>query len=181
MKGRAARGYRVTPKIREIEDEFNQPFPDVLAGFAADGCNITFTAEVLGFDRASLYRKLQTMRRMGIGIEWPDRYASRRTPDYPNTPAQQAARLVNLTKRDPSNLAPWGNPRKATREMVERAVQMRVEQRLTWRQVARRMGVDDSTLRKARTKYNIADPLGDVFIRAAQHDFTHRDAPRRRP
>lgn len=174
MRGKAARGYRLTPKIREIEVEFDMTFPEVLAGFAADGLNKNQTAAVLEFDRATFYRRVSGLEAHGYVINWPCGYATRAKPHYPNTPAQQAANRANLQRVDKANVRPWGNATKATAAMMQRAVELRREGN-SWHSIAYTLGIDISTLRRARKKYNTPDPLGDVLVKAAQRAFTQID------
>lgn len=172
MRGRPNNGYRRSQKMQDIEAEYQMSFHEVLAGFAADGCNQSMTAAILDYDRGSFYRKIKSLERVGITIGWPCPYKTRAKYDYPNTPAQQAASLRNLQQRDPANAKPWGNEVKLTEAVVQQAAQLRAEHQLTWPQVAHRLGVAVSSLFRAREKYGVADPLGDVLVKQARRKFT---------
>jgi hypothetical protein len=173
MRGRSNKGYRRSKKIQAIEGEFDMTFPEVLAGFAADGLNKNQTAAVLEFDRATFYRRVRDLEARGYVIDWPCGYATRAKPHYPNTPAQQAANRANLQRVNKDNARPWGNATKATAAMMQRAVELRRVGN-SWHSVAYALGIDISTLRRARKKHNTPDPLGDVLIEAAQRAFTNR-------
>lgn len=171
MRGKAASGYRKSAKIKTIEQEFDMPFHDVLAGFASDGHNRSQTAAILEYDRASFYRKLQALDKAGHKINWPDGYATRTKPEYPNTPAQQAANASNLKRVDPENRKPWGNNVKVNPTLLSKAVALRSEGR-TWLSVAHKLGVHVSTLTRGRARHKTPDPLGAELVRQAQKKFT---------
>lgn len=176
MRGKAASGYRKSAKIKAIEREFDMPFHDVLAGFAADGNNRNQTAAILEYDRASFYRKLQVLTKAGYTINWPDGYATRAKPEYPNTEAQQAARIANLKHIAPENRKPWGNDIKVSPALLDKAVTLRAEGR-TWRSVAHKLGVDISTLTRGRNRYKTPDPLGNDLVRQSQKKFSRSNTP----
>ena len=176
MRGKAARGYRKSAKIKAIEQEFDMPFHDVLAGFAADGHNRNQTAAILEYDRASFYRKLQALSKAGYAIDWPDGYATRTKPEYPNTPAQQAARAANLKRVAPQNRKPWGNDIKVSPALLDKAVTLRTEG-ITWRSVAHKLGVDVSSLRRGRIRHKTPDPIGNALVCQAQKKFTWSNTP----
>jgi transcriptional regulator of acetoin/glycerol metabolism len=173
MRGRSSTGYRRTPKVVEIEAEFDMLFPDVLRGFAADGLNRTQTAAVLEYDRATFYRKLSSMERAGVVIDWPCPYASRQTAEYPRTPAQRAASLRNLTKRNVETIKHWGKERKVNATLIENAAALR-KKRLPWSTIAFQLGVNITTLFRARRKFDMADPVGNELARKAQKDYADR-------
>jgi len=58
-----------SPKQRAIEAEYDEPFLDVLRGFAAMGYGCDTTARVLGY-HASTFRQL-LKRRPELAVEWP--------------------------------------------------------------------------------------------------------------
>lgn len=58
-------------------------------------------------------------------------------------------------------------------DIMYRATVLRAE-RLSWRAIAVRLGVDPSTLARARRKHPMPDPLGTELKRAAQRAFTQR-------
>lgn len=176
MKGKAASGYRKSAKIKAVEQEFGMPFHEVLAGFAADGNNRSQTAAILEYDRASFYRKLQALDKAGYKIDWPCGYATRAKPEYPNTPAQQAASAANLKRVAPENRKPWGNDIKVSPALLEKAVALRTEGR-TWRSIAHRLGVDVSSLRRGRVRHKTPDPAGNTLVRQAQKNFTRSNRP----
>lgn len=176
MRGKAASGYRKSAKMKEVESEFGMPFHDVLAGFAADGNNRSQTAAILEYDRGAFYRKLQALDKAGYAINWPDGYATRQTPKYPKTPAQQAASAANLKTVNPTNRRPWGKELKVTESLARDAAALRATH-LTWRVIANRLGVDISSLTRARKKFNTPDPVGTELIRQAQHKFSRSSRP----
>jgi hypothetical protein len=59
----------LAPKQRIIEQEYGEPFVDVLTGFAAMGYGIDTTARVLGYDTRGFRRLLQ--RHTEWAISWP--------------------------------------------------------------------------------------------------------------
>ncbi len=67
----------------------------------------------------------------------------------------------------------WATDAKGTLELVARATVLRAE-RLSWRAIAVRLGVDPSTLARARRKHPMPDPLGAELKRAEQRAFTQR-------
>jgi hypothetical protein len=54
--------------IKAVEEEFRQPFWDVVEGFASDGHSVHATAGLLGYASATPFRKLIT--RHGINIKF---------------------------------------------------------------------------------------------------------------
>lgn len=176
MRGQTASGYRKSAKIKAIELEYDLPFHEVLAGFAADGNNRNQTAAILEYDRASFYRKLQALDKAGHKIDWPCGYATRAKPEYPNTPAQQAANTANLKRVAPENRKPWGNEIKVSPALLDKATTLRAEGR-TWRSVAHKLGVDISTLARGRNRHKTPDPLSNDLVRQAQKKFTRSKPP----
>jgi len=172
MRGRHPRGYRRTPRVIALEEEFGEPLPAIIAGFAADGMTIATTAGALGYDNSHFYRLRKGLARAGHVYTWRDPY-DREPSVYPNTPAQQAARTKALEQARKGNAARWATDAKGTPELVARATVLRAE-RLSWRAVAVRLGVDPSTLARARRKHPTPDPLGTELKRAAQRAFTQR-------
>lgn len=55
--------------IDRVEAEFEEPFADVLQGFADMGYGCDSTAAILGYDKSS-FRRL--IKRKGISVRWPD-------------------------------------------------------------------------------------------------------------
>ena len=172
MRGRHPRGYRRTPRVIALEEEFGEPLPAIIAGFAADGMTIATTAGALGYDDAHFYRLRKGLERVGHVYTWRDPY-DREPPAYPNTHAQQAARTKALEKARVGSAERWATDVKGTPELVARAAVLRAE-RLTWRVIAGRLGVDYTTLARARRKYPMSDPLGAELKQAAQRAFTQR-------
>ena len=172
MRGRHPRGYRRTPKVIALEEEFGEPLPAIIAGFAADGMTIATTAGALGYDNAHFYKLRKGLERAGHVYTWRDPY-NRESPAYPNTPAQQAARTKALEQARVGSAARWAIDAKGTPELVARATTLRTE-RLTWRIIAGKLGVSYTTLARARRKYPTPDPLGTELKRAAQRAFTQR-------
>ena len=172
MRGRHPRGYRRTPRVIALEEEFGEPLPAIIAGFAADGMTIATTAGALGYDNAHFYRLRKGLERAGYVYTWRDPY-DREPPVYPNTPAQQTASTKALEKARVGSAERWATDSKGTPELVARAAVLRAE-RLTWRVIAGRLGVDYTTLARARRKYPTPDPMGTELKRAAQLVFTQR-------
>lgn len=173
MRGRHPRGYRRTPRVIALEEEFGEPLPAIIAGFAADGMTITTTAGALGYDDAHFYRLRKGLERAGHVYTWRDPYDRDAPPVYPNTPAQQVARTKALEQARKGSTERWATDAKGTPELVARATALRAE-RLSWRAIAVRLGVDPSTMARARRKYPMPDPLGAELKRAAQRAFTQR-------
>lgn len=55
--------------MRAVEDEFGEPFWDVVRSFAADGYGCDTTAGILGYQSPRQFRKL--IKRHQIQIAWP--------------------------------------------------------------------------------------------------------------
>jgi len=55
--------------INEVEEEFGEPFWDIVRGFASDGYSAWTTAKILGFTHPETFKRLQV--RDGVKIEWP--------------------------------------------------------------------------------------------------------------
>ena len=83
------------------------------------------------------------------------------------------ARIRALEKARKGSTERWATDAKGTPELVAKATALRAE-RLSWRAVAVRLGVDPSTLARARRKHPTPDPLGTELKRAAQRAFTQR-------
>ena len=173
MRGRHPRGYRRTPKVIALEQEFGEPLPDIIAGFAADGMTIATTAGALGYDNAHFYRLRIGLARAGHVYTWRDPYDRDAPPGYAHTPARIEARTKALEQARKGSTERWATDAKGTPELVARATVLRTE-RLSWRAIAVRLGVDPSTLARARRKYPVPDPLGTELKRAAQRAFTQR-------
>jgi hypothetical protein len=54
--------------IREVEEEYGEPFWDVVAGYAADGHSIHSTADMLGYASDTPFRRL--IARHGVTIKF---------------------------------------------------------------------------------------------------------------
>lgn len=52
--------------IKQVEEEFDQPFWEVVEGFAADGHSVHATAGLLGYASATPFRKLITRHKITI-------------------------------------------------------------------------------------------------------------------
>ena len=172
MRGRHPRGYRRTPRVVALVQECGEPLPTIIAGFAADGMTIATTAGALGYDDSSFRKLRKGLARAGHVYTWRDPY-DREPPTYPNTSAQQAARTKALELAHAGSKAYWATHAKGTPELVAQATALRAE-RLSWRAIAVRLGVDPSTLARARRKHPMPDPLGAELKRAAQRAFTQR-------
>ena len=171
MRGRPTKGYRRSDKVAAIEAEFDLTFPEVIAGFVQDGYNRSQVASILGFDRATFHRKLKGLQAAGVTFNWPDPYASRDQIPQERTPARVRATTANLQRAHAGNAAYWETNRRGTQELAAKAVELR-QQGLPWLTVASRLGVDVGTLRRARTKYQTPDSLGNKLKRAAQRKFS---------
>ena len=55
--------------IAEAEEEFGEPFWDIVRGFAADGYAAWTTAKILGFPHPETFKRLQV--RDEVKIDWP--------------------------------------------------------------------------------------------------------------
>ena len=173
MRGRHPRGYRRTPRVIALEEDFGEPLPAIIAGFAADGMTIATTAGALGYDDAHFYRLRKGLERAGHVYTWRDPYDRDAPPGYAHTPARIEARTKALEQARKGSIERWATDAKGTPELVARAAVLRAE-RLTWRVIAGRLGVDYTTLARARRKYPMPDPLGTELKRAAQRAFTQR-------
>ena len=173
MRGRHPRGYRRTPRVIALEEEFGEPLPAIIAGFAADGMTIATTAGALGYDNAHFYRLRKGLERAGYVYTWRDPSDRDAPPGYVHTPARVEARTKALEQARVGSAERWATDAKGTPELVARAAVLRAE-RLTWRVIAGRLGVDYTTLARARRKYPMPDPLGTELKRAAQRAFTQR-------
>lgn len=58
-----------SPIMREVEEEFGEPFVEVLKGFAADGYGCDTTARIIGYESPGAFRNL--LKRRKILIDWP--------------------------------------------------------------------------------------------------------------
>lgn len=171
MKGRPTKGYRRSAKIAALEAEYDLTFPEIIAGFAGDGLNRSQVAGVLEFDRATFYRKLKGLEAAGITFAWPDPIASRDRPPQERTPARVAATQANWAKFRANNAAYWDAHRRGTHEVAAQAHSLRL-QGLSWGKIAARLQIDIGTLRRARARYKVPDPLGNQLKRAAQRQFS---------
>lgn len=173
MRGRHPRGYRRTPRVIALEEEFGEPLPAIIAGFAADGMTIATTAGALGYDDAHFYRLRKGLERAGHVYTWRDPYDREAPPGYAHTPARIEARTKALEHARKGNAERWATDAKGTPELVARATVLRAE-RLSWRVIAHKLGVSYTTLARARRKHPMPDPLGTELKRAAQRAFTQR-------
>ena len=173
MRGRHPRGYRRTPRVIALEEEFGEPLPAIIAGFAADGMTIATTAGALGYDNAHFYRLRKGLERAGHVYTWRDPYDRDAPPGYAHTPARIEARTKALEQARVGSAERWATDAKGTPELVAKATMLRAE-RLSWRVIADKLGVAYTTLARARSKYPMPDPLGTELKRAAQRAFTQR-------
>lgn len=173
MRGRHPRGYRRTPRVIALEEEFGEPLPAIIAGFAADGMTIATTAGALGYDNAHFYRLRKGLERAGHVYTWRDPYDRDAPPGYAHTPARIEARTKALEQARKGSTERWATDAKGTPELVARATVLRAE-RLSWRVIADKLGVAYTTLARARRKHPMLDPLGTELKRAAQRAFTQR-------
>lgn len=173
MRGRHPRGYRRTPRVIALEEEFGEPLPAIIAGFAADGMTIATTAGALGYDNSHFYKLRKSLERAGHVYTWRDPYDRDAPPGYAHTPARVEARTKALEKARVGSAERWATDAKGTPELIARAAVLRAE-RLTWRVIAGRLGVDYTTLARARRKHPMPDPQGTELKRAAQRAFTQR-------
>ena len=173
MRGRHPRGYRRTPRVIALEEEFGEPLPAIISGFASDGMTIATTAGALGYDNAHFYRLRKGLERAGHVYTWRDPYDRDAPPGYAHTPARIEARTKALEKARVGSAERWATDAKGTPELVAKATALRAE-RLSWRAIADKLGVAYTTLARARRKHPIPDPLGAELKRAAQRAFTQR-------
>ena len=173
MRGRHPRGYRRTPRVIALEEEFGEPLPAIIAGFAADGMTIATTAGALGYDNAHFYRLRKGLERAGHVYTWRDPYDRDAPPGYAHTTARIEARTKALEQARVGSAERWATDAKGTPELVARATVLRAE-RLSWRVIADKLGVAYTTLARARRKHPTPDPLGAELKRAAQRAFTQR-------
>ena len=173
MRGRHPRGYRRTPRVIALEEEFGEPLPAIIAGFAADGMTIATTAGALGYDDAHFYRLRKGLERAGHVYTWRDPYDRDAPPGYAHTTARIEARTKALEQARVGSAERWATDAKGTPELVARATALRAE-RLSWAAIAARLGVAYTTLARARRKHPMPDPLGTELKRAAQRAFTQR-------
>ena len=164
MRGRPLKGYRRTPVVIEIENEFNQPYLDIIRGFVADGHNKNQTAALLGVSQKTFYSQLRSLRRINIEFNWPNGNATRYQPHYPRTEKQKMAALKNLRK------ATRGPNFKLCEDDAAKIAGLRASG-LTWESVAYRMKVDQATIVRARRRYGIADPLNNKLQRKGRLNF----------
>ena len=163
MRGRPLKGYRRTPIVIEIENEFDQPYLDVVRGFAEDGHNKNQTAAILGIPNKTFYHQLKSLRRLGIEFNWPNGNATRYQPHYPRTEKQKMANLENLKNAT-------GPKFKLDDADAAKIVELRTEG-LTWESIAYRMGVDQATLVRARRRFGIVDPLQNRLQKRGHRNF----------
>ena len=55
---------------KQVEDEYLEPFWNVVRGFAADNYGCNTTARIIGYKYPSTFRAL--MKREGVQIDWPN-------------------------------------------------------------------------------------------------------------
>ena len=55
--------------IEQVEQEYGEPFWEVVRGYAADGYGCDTTAGILGYSSPSSFRRL--IKRHGVVIDWP--------------------------------------------------------------------------------------------------------------
>lgn len=176
MRGKSAKGYRRSDKVAALEAEYDLTFPEIIAGFASDGLNRSQVAAVLEYDRATFYRRLKALEAAGHTFAWPDPIASRDRPPQARTPARVAACQANWAKMRANNAAYWETHRRGTHALAAEAHGLRL-QGLSWNKIAARLQVDVSTLRRARARYKVPDPLGNQLKRAAQRKFSGSARP----
>lgn len=162
-------------RLLAIDEEFGQPWREVIAGFAADGNNKFVTAGALDIPANSFYKLLQRLASQGITFNWPCPYKSWDRPKIPPTERQIDQARVNLKKATEANREYWRKQPLGTREGFEQVVKMRNDECLTWARIAERLGVDLSTVMRARKRYGVPDPLGKTLQRNARKLINERN------
>lgn len=136
--------------IANAENEFGEPFIDILRGFARDKESIASTSILLGASENWLYRWLD---RNQIDIEWPklSDCAARRAADAfrGRSEAHKRAARENLKKAHEANKL---RPRKTTPELMAVVLELRT-QGFSWRHIGRDVGVDASALRRCYNRH----------------------------
>lgn len=161
--GIAARGYRVTARVASIEEEYGMSFPEVIAAYAADGCNRALVSGILEYpDPTSFYNCLAGLKRAGITFAWPCPYATRAVPQTVPTPEQADQRRANLALGEPARIAYWEANRRVTPAMAEQIVELR-NQQTPWASIAVRLNIHLTTLTNARKRLGISNrPLKGI-------------------
>lgn len=140
--------------IADAEDEFGEPFIDILRGFARDKESIASTSILLGASENWLYRWLD---RNQIDIEWPklSECAARRAADAVRgrSEAHKRAARENLKKAYEANKL---RPRRTTPELMAFVIKQR-ERGKSWRQIASHVGLNESTIRRCYNRYYCED------------------------
>jgi hypothetical protein len=150
-------------RIDAAEEEFGEPFADILSGFAADGCNLSVTAGALGIPYESFRKMLKQMAGKGITIGWPCPFTSRQKTEFVMTERRLESSRESIKKAHAASMDRWRSMPLGTREGFEVLVKLRNDQRLTWASIAARAGVDLSTVMRARKRYGVPDPLGKTL------------------
>lgn len=162
-------------RLLAIEKEFAQPWREVIDGFAADGYNKSVTAGALDIPANSFYKMLQRLSADGITFDWPCPYKSWDRPKIPATSKQIDAARANIKLAWEASMIHWRNQPLGTREGFEQVVKMRNDECLTWARIAERLGVDLSTVMRARKRYGVMDPLGKTLQRNARKLINKRN------
>ena len=162
-------------RLLAIEQEFAQPWREVIAGFAADGYNKAVTAGALDIPADSFYKMLARLAEIGITFDWPCPYKSWDRPPKPHTERQIETARENLLRAQEAAREYWRTKPLGTREGFEQVVKMRNDECLTWARIAERLGVDLSTVMRARKRYGVPDPLGKTLQRNARKLINERN------
>lgn len=136
--------------IADAENEFGEPFIDILRGFARDKESIASTSVLLGVGGNWLYRWLA---RNQVDIEWPklSECAARRAADAVRgrSEAHKQAACENLKKAQEANKL---RPRKTTPELMAFVIERR-KRGDSWRSIAKMVGLNASSLRRCYNRY----------------------------
>lgn len=126
----------MTPRIREIEEEFGEPIYDVVASFAADGESKRSTGAILGFHPQYFSRRVLPKIDPDRTIEW---WNPRQTIPFLDGQRSDSARA---------------NHSRATKEQWRRKTQVTIDgvaaTKKEWREY---YGIHQDTVRKRMRKY----------------------------
>jgi hypothetical protein len=166
-------------RITAAEQEYGEPFADILAGFAADGCNLSVTSGALDIPYESFRRLLKELAELGVVIDWPCPYKSRQPTEFVMTERRLESNRRTVKIAHAASMIHWRKQPLGTRESFEQVVKMRNDECLTWATIAARLGVDLSTVMRARKRYVVPDPLGKTLQVNARKLINERNAQKK--
>lgn len=149
------RDWRRDVKMAEIAAEFGEPFLDVVRGFAAAGHSRSDTAAILEVNRDTFFRWIKALSAAGIDFPWPAKgysVAFKQAVPLRLTPRFYEAARANCALAREATLRRWEKEKKATPEAARRAEQMH-SNGMTYREIAKHLGMDLTTLSRARKQY----------------------------